>query len=219
VRIVAFSDIHLPTLWKEFHNLFNNLDSDLCIIAGDLTDNGNTSMVGSFLYSLKKGCSNIVAVFGNNDYDVIRSELKWKYNYVKWLEEEVFIIDNLIIVGSIGFTEKINSFMLRRRNTLVEMEERWRKVTNLLRKAKEIGGKVILVTHYSPTFKTLRGEEERAWPYLGYRFIETIDENLLPDISIHGHAHKGEVEMAEIRNTSVYNVALPARRKLTIIKG
>ena len=71
--------------------------------------------------------------------------------------------------------------------------------------------------HYSPTQKTLIGEDKFRWPNMGSRKMETvIIENKL-DAVIHAHAHYG-TKYAEINGIPIYNVSLPLNKKIVEIK-
>jgi Icc-related predicted phosphoesterase len=77
--------------------------------------------------------------------------------------------------------------------------------------------KIILVSHYGVTYKNLVGEDPSIYPYLACMRLERILERGLVDLVIHGHAHKGYIEIMNVFGVPVYNVSLPARRKLVLI--
>ena len=67
----------------------------------------------------------------------------------------------------------------------------------------------IVLLHYSPVPDTLVGEPPELFPFLGsYLLAEAIDR-ALPDLVIHGHAHRGTERGVTPGGVRVRNVALP----------
>jgi Icc-related predicted phosphoesterase len=71
----------------------------------------------------------------------------------------------------------------------------------------------ILVTHYAPTYSTLKGENERAYKYMGTSKLESILSQIPLDLIIHGHAHCGTAS-GYLGLNPVYNVALPLNKEI-----
>ncbi|MEM3351866.1 MAG: metallophosphoesterase, partial [Saccharolobus sp.] len=68
---------------------------------------------------------------------------------------------------------------------------------------------------------TVFGERKSAYPFLGYRIIEELAinrEDCLPNIAIHGHAHYAKRTFYIVKNVRVYNVALPANKRIIRIQ-
>lgn len=76
----------------------------------------------------------------------------------------------------------------------------------------------VLVTHYASSLATVYGEPPSVHKFLGFPLIETMDKNLRPHIAIHGHAHNAVRTFALVGGTIVYNVSLPANKKITVIE-
>lgn len=76
---------------------------------------------------------------------------------------------------------------------------------------------VILLTHYAPTYVTLRGETQRAYTQMGSKRVEELLKNHSPLLAVHGHAHRG-IRKGRVGITQVYNVALPLNRQIVSIK-
>jgi uncharacterized protein len=66
----------------------------------------------------------------------------------------------------------------------------------------------VVLLHYAPTYKTIVGEAEGIWAFLGSdRLAAPIAEHE-PDLVLHGHAHGGTFE-GRIGSVPVYNVSVP----------
>jgi Icc-related predicted phosphoesterase len=76
---------------------------------------------------------------------------------------------------------------------------------------------VVVVMHYSPTYATMLGEDERIWPELGSKMIEEVIRETKPTVVVHGHVHKSKRLEARIDNVRVVNVALPARGDIVFL--
>jgi Icc-related predicted phosphoesterase len=95
--------------------------------------------------------------------------------------------------------------------------KRVRKLDKLLAKAKVQTPQTILLTHYTPTFKTLKGETQRAYAQMGSKRVEELLIKHEPMLAIHGHAHRG-VRKVMVNNVPVFNVALPLNRTIVQVK-
>lgn len=76
----------------------------------------------------------------------------------------------------------------------------------------------MLITHYAPTFLTVKGEPERIYPFMGSQLMEKVVKEVKPDVVIHAHAHNARVVEASIGSTKIYNVSLPARKGITQVE-
>ncbi|MBS7610776.1 hypothetical protein KEJ27_00970, partial [Candidatus Bathyarchaeota archaeon] len=94
-------------------------------------------------------------------------------------------------------------------------EERFLKINRMLREVK--GEYTIVVTHYAPTYVTLEGESETAWPEMGCKKMERIIRETNPLLWIHGHAHKSNRLETWVGFTYVLNVSLPARGGIVVL--
>jgi Icc-related predicted phosphoesterase len=74
----------------------------------------------------------------------------------------------------------------------------------------------ILLMHYSPTYKTLEGENPRFFSTLGSQVYENILLNRKPDLVLHGHNYRG-TKQAWIETVPVFNVSLPLNKEIVII--
>ncbi|MEM4047053.1 MAG: metallophosphoesterase [Metallosphaera sp.] len=215
--IGAVSDIHSPRYLNDFLRAVRYVpELPLFIIAGDSVDKGKVIHFDP-IYKLL-ATKRTVAVFGNEDFREVREDFKRLYPKVEWLEDNFTVIKlneiSLHIVGSEGLISRPTKWQLKSGINMQYYMERKQNLEKLLCESE--GDVTVLVTHYSPTYETLRGERSWAYPELGYPFLE--EAKCKPDIAIHGHAHKSVVTFAEISGVRVYNVALPANKAITLIK-
>ncbi|EZQ11115.1 MULTISPECIES: metallophosphoesterase [Acidianus] len=214
--IASISDIHSPKYLREFFIALKMLPKvNIVLLAGDLVDRGKYSHFEPIYKALIE--TNVIAVFGNEDFREEREKYRENFPKVKWLDDESIEIsyegETLNIIGSEGvitkptFWQKTKgideNFYMKRKNKIIEM----------LCTSK---GKTILLTHYAPTFVTVYGERESAYPGLGYNLLE--ESPCKPDLAIHGHAHFSRRTFGVVGKTRVYNVALPANGKFVIIE-
>jgi uncharacterized protein len=72
--------------------------------------------------------------------------------------------------------------------------------------------KVVLM-HYAPVAKTLVGEPESIWPFLGCSRFEDAIDKAKARVVFHGHAHLGAPMAGTRSGVPVFNVALPVLRR------
>lgn len=219
MRIVGTSDIHAPVFLKELKKASEECgNADLLILAGDIIDRGRIEYYGEVVDELSKTGAKMIAVFGNDEFDDLKEELRRTVPKVRFLDDESLIVTingvNLGIVGSRGSLE-LPTIWQRRRVPDIERiyEGRIKVLGEMLRDLRKKADLILLITHYATTTKTLRGENPRAWRYLGHRGFEDYFRDGLVDIAVHGHSHNGS-KFATIGRTIVYNVAFPLWKKL-----
>ncbi|MEM4553979.1 MAG: metallophosphoesterase [Ignisphaera sp.] len=232
LHIVSVSDIHspryLPLFFASITTLrLANQKVDLIILAGDIVEKNsinNMKPVISVLNKLIDRCvvdSPIVAVFGNEEYIGFEHKYREMYPEVLWLDDEYTVIEirgtEICIVGSRGVLKKPTIWQKKNIPDIDNLYiNRLRKIRELLKICREYRLS-ILVTHYASTSITLQGELPQIHDFLGYKIIEYIDNSLRPDISIHGHAHNSTKTYAVINTTKIFNVSLPATKRITVI--
>lgn len=219
MRILGTSDIHAPVFLKELKRASNECGSaDLILLAGDIVDRGRIEYYGEVVDELSKTGGEIVAVFGNDEFDDLKDELRQTLPKVRFLDDESLLITingvKLGIVGSRGSLE-LPTVWQRKRIPDIERiyERRIKAVGEMLRDLRGRADLILLVTHYATTTKTLRGENPRVWRYLGHRGYENYFREGLVDIAIHGHSHNGS-KYSIVGKTVIYNVAFPLWMKL-----
>ncbi|MCD6562444.1 MAG: metallophosphoesterase [Thermoproteales archaeon] len=224
--IAAVSDIHAPkfisllrkTLEKEKKKLKN---IDIFILAGDIVNKGNIQGCKQVITLIKEYYEGpILGVRGNEEYDDRKEKLFSICNEITWLEDNYIILKNLdiVIVGSKGVLDKPTIWQRRNIPDILEQYKyKISKIESILRKFSQSNYFVILVTHYAPRCRTLTGEKYNTWPYLSSTKLTHLIKTYQPHLIIHGHAHLSIKFFDNIGRSKIYNVALPATKKLTII--
>ncbi|MCD6166707.1 metallophosphoesterase [bacterium] len=215
MRILSVSDVHAPLWLKDLEKVVHDIEEkpDILLIAGDMIDRGNAKFYRKVVDILSKLDGEMIAVFGNDEYDTVKDQILDENPEVIFLQDESTILEidgtKIGIVGSKGSLEIPTSWQ---RKNIPGIDKIYKKRVSLIGDLlREISPKVdvrILLTHYATTTKTMRGENPRAWRYLGHRGFEKYMNEGLVDISIHGHVHNGR-KMAQVGRTKVYNVAFP----------
>lgn len=224
MNIAAISD--LDPLGFDMDPLLNMLKKakkpDVFLLAGDIYEYRSPEIYGLFLDFLKMTgwkCP-VIAVFGNREFEEDRDEIK-KYckGKIKFLEEEkteIKIGDKTLgIVGTEGSLDTPTWWQFKHEKGISNVfDERREKVRKLL-----LGMKAdvkLILSHYSPTYKTLKGEDSRIYGGLGSEKYEKVLVETGTDIAIHGHAHYG-IPMAFVGSTAVFNVCFTINRKIVEI--
>ncbi|MEM0164532.1 MAG: metallophosphoesterase [Saccharolobus sp.] len=222
--IISTSDIHSPKYLNEFFLALREIEKgDIAILAGDLTERGQYNHFSPVYDALKNKTKYIIGIFGNEDFSESRNFYREKYKEVIWLEDEKVELEingnKVVVVGSEGVLSKPTIWQASNGIDDEFYKKRLEKIVNLLCNSK--GSIKILVTHYASTFETVFGERKNAYPFLGYRIIEELAinrEDCLPNIAIHGHAHYAKRTFYIVKNVRVYNVALPANKRIIRIQ-
>ncbi|TRM78226.1 metallophosphoesterase [Sulfolobus sp. A20-N-F6] len=224
--IISTSDIHSPKYLNEFFlalREISNINADLAILAGDLVEKGYFQHFSPVYSALKNRARYVIATFGNEDYSENRMYYKEKYNDIIWLDDERIDLEvgniKVTIVGSEGVLESPTKWQMMNGIDENFYMKRLEKLENLL--CNSSSDIKILLTHYASTFQTVLGERKSVYPHLGYRIIEKLALNgrvdCLPNIAIHGHAHYAKRTFYVVYGVKVYNVALPANKRILVI--
>lgn len=225
IKIAAFSDVHGP---EYMHYLSASLDefrrADLVLMAGDIVQRGfaqHCRAVVDLVRKVYKGT--ILAIFGNEEYDEKEEELRKVCPDVVWLKDEAASLAmegvTISVIGTRGLLDEPTSWQKRNIPGIEGFyEKRLRAIEDLLAKAQHVSRYVVLLTHYAPICPTLEGEPARIWSQMGSRRLMQVIMRLRPDVVIHGHAHKSVRLHVKIGVTRVYNVALPAAKRVTVIE-
>lgn len=214
----VFKD-HIREFWKYLENL---KEPDLFLLAGDITVYSRTEDYEIFLDLIKrkKWKCPIIGVFGNREFEEDFDKIKKTCGRrIKFLNDEKMNIKikgkNIGIVGTRGSLDVPTWWQSHNIPGIRDVySERIEKVRDLL---KELKGDIrILLMHYAPTYKTLKGENPRAYGGLGSERFEKVILETRPDLVIHGHAHYG-IPLAFVNSIPVFNVALPVNEKIVEI--
>jgi len=225
--ILATSDVHSPENLQLFLNALNSVSTtpQLVIFAGDMVKRNNIVALRPIINAVKQKLpgSRIISIFGNEEFLGYEELYMSIYKEITWLNDNHLRVElsgeELCIIGTRGALDKLTSWQQRKMPLL---EKRYKelpsKIEKITRELRASGcKKIILVSHYGVTYKNLSGEDPSIYPYLACSRFEHIIEEGLVDIVIHGHAHRGSIEVMNIHRVLVYNVSLPARRKLVLI--
>lgn len=227
LTIAVTADVHSPRYLDLYSKALKTLNTkpDLLIWAGDMVnknDIGSLRPVIEITYSAL-GNIEIIGVFGNEEYRGYEDRYKKLYPEIKWVNDEYIVLESkgfrIGIIGTRGALDKPTPWQAR---NIPGIEEYYRSLPSKIKElALSIRNKVdqlILVSHYGVTYRNLYGEPRKIWPYLASRAMEKIIDPRLFNIVVHGHAHNSVYEKIMINNVPVYNVSLPARKKIVLIK-
>lgn len=226
IRIAAVGDIHAPKFLDEFRLSFGAIDCsklDLFFLAGDLILKGQFINIQDVLALMRQNdvrCP-IIGCFGNEEYSDIRDEVRrMAQEEVKFLDDEATVIDvrnvKVGIIGSQGSLEVPTPWQAKNIPNIGKTYlERIDRISNLV--ATLQADLKILLTHYPPTYRILKGERRMFYQHIGCNRCESIFSKGKVDAVICAHSHKG-IPFALVDDVPVYNVSLPASRKLSIIE-
>jgi len=221
VLLAVTADIHAPKHLELFRKALLSIDEpDLIALVGDVVYRNAYDQVPKVMEIIRERFqSPIVACFGNEEWEGYEDMYR-RYEDISWLDDEALTLtvrgSRVYVVGSRGSLDR-PTFWQRTHVKGIYRRYRMRvsKIDRLLREAR--GDYVVVATHYAPTYKTLEGERENAWPEMGCMKMEEVIRARRPLLWIHGHAHKSVKLAVWIGATYVVNAALPARKSIVTI--
>lgn len=224
IRLAAVADIHAPRYLNLFRfKLREAVDEgfDLLLLAGDLVLHNDYSQIPRIIEVIRKFYNGrIIACFGNEEYEDSKSRYL-DFEDIVWLDDEAIVVKlkevKIGVIGSRGSLDKLTYWQSRFKPELRNVYRRRVEIIEELIRSVTADFKIVL-THYTPTYRTLEGEPLRIWSQMGSRKFESVIRKTKPDIWFHGHAHRGTVPYVEVAGTPVYNVSLPARGKITTVE-
>ncbi len=218
MKIAAVGDVHMasPNCGIEKSDFAAvNSQADVLVIAGDLTNHGTEKEMEWCLNVLSEVRIPIVVVFGNHDFESdMELELAQMIGArgIHLLDGTGFELDGVGFAGAKGFGGGFGRYQLAEfgeeciKSFVKQSEKEAEKLRNALVRLNT--KKRIAVMHYAPIHETIEGEPEPIHPFLGSSHLEMILNETLPDLALHGHAHKGCFEGHTSRGVRVCNVAL-----------
>ncbi len=228
IVLAATADIHSPRYLSSFREAMEEYSGDpkAFILAGDIVEKNKHEYLQPVLSMIKEKYPDtpIIAVFGNEEYRGYEEVYRRKYPEIKWLDDEYTILDTgdgrVAIIGTRGALEKPTSWQARNmpwiRRVYDELPVKLKKLVLDVRE-REKPRFIVVVSHYGVCMDTLVGEPRRIWPYLANpRVIEEIGG--LVDVVIHGHAHNSKKTTSIYKSTRIYNVALPANKRIVEVR-
>ncbi len=228
IEIMAVSDVHsprfLPLLISSVKSMLS-YKPDLILAGGDMIDKGDVGAMKplrDFLSSRFPGTP-MISVFGNEEYVERIQVLRSMYRDIVWLDDEAWEGSingvKLCVYGTRGSLERLTSWQKRNLPQLAEIfEKRVRNTMDALTRLRRSCEVLVLLMHYAPTTKTLKGEPENTYPYLCHRGYEGVITATKPDLVVHGHAHASTIHQSEVGGVPVFNVAIPAVKSVTRIR-
>ena len=221
MRLAAVADIHAPKYLELFHSVLEKMGKpDLLLLVGDLVLKNDFTQLPSVISAIREVYhGQIIACFGNEEFEQDRE--KYLTPEITWLEDEAKIVEigwlKLGVVGSRGSLDRPTFWQRTHIKGIGGIyRQRIEKVDGAL---AELRADIkIVMTHYAPTYETLQGERERAWPEMACKRFEGVIHRRQPDLWLHGHAHRGTRFETTIGKTLVANVSLPARREIIAVE-
>ena len=228
VRLCAVGDIHggrYFSIFRESLKSIVGLKPDAIVFAGDMVDEGKVDDLEPIVREVKSKFPNtpIIAVFGNEEYHELEPEFIKRYPEITWLNDTpALFIMNGIKVGFVGTRGALDKLTYWQKKHKPELEFVYRNrpkvIKSLILELRKYADVVVLISHYAPTFLTVKGEPEKIYPFMGSRDMERMIKEVRPDIVIHAHAHNARIVEGVLEGVKVYNVSLPARRGVTLIE-
>lgn len=225
MKILACSDVHSPVYYEDFLKSVEKINEkiDLILLAGDMTERDliekeieeyrkiQNAFFGKFF-------APIIAVFGNTENLEYRETLKKEISNVKFLDDAYMELkvgeEKVLIYGTSGSLDEPTKWQkIHIPNIQQIYKTRITKAESVL---KSYSGTKILLTHYSPTYKTLEGENPLFYQNLGSIEFEKVILETKPNLVVHGHAHYGS-KFAWVDKVPVFNVAFPLNKSVVII--
>ncbi len=230
--IAALGDAHGHKYLDSVRDLEKELsDADLILLAGDIAEANKESEFEYVMRRIRNGSkAPIVGVFGNDEWEQSKEEYRRKFP-ITFLDDQSTVVSvdgaKIKIVGTTGSLDRPTWWQRNHvPNIWKKYKERVSKITGLLDRGD--ADMLILLMHYAPTYLTLEGEKERAFPEMGSKLFEPVLLKTRPDLVIHAHAHGGkrkailkEVQKslddfkAKVREVPIYNVSLPLVGRIT----
>ncbi|HZW03579.1 MAG TPA: metallophosphoesterase, partial [Anaerolineaceae bacterium] len=186
MKIAAIADIHCRvTAEDEIATLLGEVrqSADLLIIAGDLTDNGQTEEAQLLVSLLRRLAIPVIAILGNHDHEAgLADEIVETLTGggVIVLDGTVYEIGPIGFAGTKGFCGGFGNCIVQpfgekalKKFVQVGIEEAI-NLENAL--AKMHCEHKIVMLHYAPIPDTLEGEPPELYPFLGStRFANAVD--------------------------------------------
>lgn len=233
VRIAAVGDVHVKESDKgKWVDYFKDIsrNADVLLICGDLTDTGD-EVEAQVLADELKACSiPVICVLGNHDYEKGRHKLIRKIlhsDQVHILDGEAVVVNGIGFAGIKGFGGGFDNHMLSMfgegaMKAFVQeaVDEALHLERALARLEQEHEGiRKIALLHYAPISKTVFGEPEVIYPFLGSSRLAEPLERQKVIAAFHGHAHAGAIEGTTQNGVKIYNVAKPVLQKAGYSQG
>ncbi len=227
VVLAATADIHSPRYISLYRSCLEKLEDrpKLVVFVGDIVEKNNIS-AARLVFDVTKcvlGSIEVVACFGNEEYRGFEDRYRELYPWVKWVDDEAVVVEiDGVRIGFIGTRGALDKPTPWQQKNIPNIANYYRELPEKIRElAINVRDKVdylVLISHYGVTYKTLIGEPRRIWVYLASKSMESIIKPSLFDLVLHGHAHNSTIDMVYVNNVPVYNVSLPSRKRIVLIR-
>lgn len=220
--IATTSDIHSPIGFDLFVKSLDKLkaDPDLFLMPGDMIHKGQTDEFKKISNALfgRISCP-IICCFGNNEYHDLRKKIIEENKDFIFLEDDVYEtkIDGKK-VGILGTQGSLDSPTPWQRENIDGIEITYNERIDLIRDTLASMKKdfKILLIHYPPTHKLLKGDTRGTFQFLASSKLEPVIIDTKPNLVVTGHVHGGE-KLAWIDSIPVFNVGLKVNEKIVVI--
>jgi len=197
-------------------------EPDLLLFAGDMYEYRTPEVYSLFLDFIKmsKWKCPIIAVFGNSEFDEDVDDIKKICKKrIRFLEEESITLKiknkKVGIVGTRGSLDIPTWWQFQNMPDIKKTYEQ--RMNNVKRLLKDLKTDIkILLIHYSPTYKTLKGEDRKLYGVLGSKKFEKVLIETKPTFVVHGHAHYG-IPLAFVNSIPVFNVCVSVSKEIVEI--
>ncbi len=228
IKVACVSDVHSPKHLESFKSAMKKIDGesiDIFLLAGDIIYKGKIDELRNVIAVIEESKIQfpIYSCFGNEEFDNLYDKLReLGRGEIIFLNDELISIERkkqtIGIIGTKGSLARPTWWQEKNIPNIREIyKNRIEKIENLLEQLRfDIN---ILLFHYAPTYQTVIGEPERAYPQMGTSAFEKIilNKKIRIDAVFHGHAHKGRKFVLLKNRVPVYNVAFPLRQEISIV--
>jgi len=225
IRVAAVGDLHYGKhthgVIQELFGRFRDLEADVLVLCGDMTESGRPEDARSLARELTTLVTvPMVAVLGNHDHqsnagptvtEVLRDA------GLEVLDGSSCEIHGVGFAGVKGFGGGFGPGVLSpfgeeaiKRFVQEAVEESLKLETALSRLRTP---QRLAVLHYAPIVGTVQGEPRDIYPFLGCSRLEEPLSRYSVSAVLHGHAHHGSLEGRLISGAPVFNVALPLLKR------
>jgi len=225
--IAAVADVHSPKYIDLFRHAIKSTPWDsveILMFIGDMINKGKVYEYSRVLDSLKKYYEgSIIGVMGNEEYEQYEDDIVSRFDRITWLRDESIIINisnyKVGIVGTRGVLDRPTLWQRKNIPDIVsKYNSRLKRLENILKNLKRKVQLLIMLSHYSVTFKTLEGERKSIWKELGSTKMESLLIKYNVDLAFHGHAHNSKIHRVRLKSGAlVINTSLPATRSITLV--
>ncbi|MGD0329043.1 MAG: metallophosphoesterase [Nitrososphaeria archaeon] len=223
MKVAALGDIHAPKYFDLFKKSLEEFlkrkeGVSAFLLAGDLIDGGRYDQLDIIRELIRKVDLPTYSCFGNNEYQEYSDIVMKKLPEVVFLDDNCMklkrIEDDVAIVGSRGVLDKPTYWQKKNWNDADEIYEKRRNKLNELADMCQADMKILLI-HYPPTLKIVKGENPRFTEQMGSNKLDPVIKKF--NLVITAHAHKGK-KLVEIDGIPVYNVSLPLNGGIRILE-